>query len=266
MNQKLKIVWIGGNHLRHLYFLSQIQKNYSISAAIIQQREEMIPTPPIYIDEHDKENFIRHFEVRDKTEKKYFGIQTIDCQKLYIAKDELNSQKTIDFINLIKPDIVLLFGCDLIKDPLYSRLPRNTINLHGGLSPRYKGTATMFWPFYFMEPNHVGSTFHHIVSEPDAGEIVHQTVPKLERSDGIHDVACKTIVESAKEMTRLLEIYEHKRNWQVYKQKGSGRNFRQSDFRAEHLRIIYDLFNDDMVKFFLDGRIKPMKPNLVKQF
>ena len=96
MNQKLKIVWIGGNHLRHLYFLSQIQKNYSISAAIIQQREEMIPTPPIYIDEHDKENFIRHFEVRDKTEKKYFGIQTIDCQKLYIAKDELNSQKTID--------------------------------------------------------------------------------------------------------------------------------------------------------------------------
>ena len=76
----------------------------------------------------------------------------------------------------------------------------------------------------------------------------------------------KTIVESAKEMTRLLEIYEHKRNWQVYKQKGSGRNFRQSDFRAEHLRIIYDLFNDDMVKFFLDGRIKPMKPNLVKQF
>ena len=117
-----------------------------------------------------------------------------------------------------------------------------------------------------MEPNHVGSTFHHIVSEPDAGEIVHQTVPKLERSDGIHDVACKTIVESAKEMTRLLEIYEHKRNWQVYKQKGSGRNFRQSDFRAEHLRIIYDLFNDDMVKFFLDGRIKPMKPNLVKQF
>lgn len=117
-----------------------------------------------------------------------------------------------------------------------------------------------------MEPNYAGSTFHYIVSEPDAGDIIHQSIPKLEKNDTIHDVACKTIIQSTQDALKLLKIFNEKKCWQKFFQKGTGKNFFQSDFKPEHLRVIYNIFNDDMVKIYLEGRLKSKTPNLNKQF
>jgi len=166
----------------------------------------------------------------------------------------------------VSPDVALVFGSGLIKDPLLSVLPRQTLNLHLGLSPRYRGAATLFWPFYFLEPTYAGSTFHYLLTEPDAGEIVHQVTPELERDDTIHSVACKTVVASAEHCIRLLHMFEHKRGWQSYRQRGSGKNFLGSDFRPEHLRVIYDLFEDNLVALYLDGKLLSKTPTLIRQF
>jgi len=267
----MKIVWMGGNHPRHLFYLNSIHNSFQISGVVVEKRmggtNSLIPDPPTNISEHDRSNFIKHFENREKSEKKFFKNQKIpDVPKLEITKEQLNTQSTIDFIETINPDIILLFGCHLIKEPLFSKLPKNTINLHGGLSPRYRGTATMFWPFYFLEPNHVGTTFHHIVSEPDAGQIIHQSVPKLEHGDLIHDVACKSILSSSKDILELLKIFQKNGKWTTFKQKGTGKNFLERDFRSEHLRVIYDLFNDDIVDYFLNGKINPHSPDLIRQY
>ena len=39
----------------------------------------------------------------------------------------------------------------------------------------------------------------------------------------------------------------------AFKQKGTGKNFLESDFKPEHLRVIYDQFNDQMVDEFLQN-------------
>ena len=204
----MKILWIGGNHPRHLYFINKLQTKFQISGAIIQKRENVIPKPSENIEEVDKVNFVKHFSNRYLTEKKFFGNPSLPKSKiLKVTSLTLNSQKSVDFVNSINPDIVIIFGSDLIKDPLLSCLPKQTINLHLGLSPRYRGAATLFWPFYFLEPNYVGSTFHYIVSEPDAGDIIHQCVPTLDKDDKIHDVACKTVIVSSDEIhSRSLRI------------------------------------------------------------
>ena len=54
--------------------------------------------------------------------------------------------------------------------------------------------------------------------------------------------------------------------WEKFLQKGTGKNFLERDFRPEHLRIIYDSFDDDIVDKFLDGNIHSTKPNLIRQF
>jgi len=161
---------------------------------------------------HDKQNFLKHFSNRDKLEQKYFGNQELPhCPMLKVSKEELNLKNSAEFVNEIKPDLVLIFGCSLIKEPLYSSLPENSINLHLGLSPRYRGAATLFWPFYFMEPNFAGSTFHYIISEPDAGNLIHQSIAKLEVNDTIHDVACKTVIQSTEDMLKLLKKFKEKK-------------------------------------------------------
>jgi len=263
----MKILWIGGSHPRHLYFANALNQVYPLAGAIIEFREEMIPQPPDNIQEMDKKNFILHFTNREKSEKKYFGSQSIpECPILKVSKANLNAEESANFVKQIDPDIVMIFGCHLIKAPLFSALPYNSINMHLGISPRYRGSATLFWPFYFMEPNHAGSTFHYIISEPDAGDIIHQVVPQLDINDKIHDVACKTIIQSTMESIDLIKTYISKGAWQRYKQKGTGKNFLDSDFKPEHLRVIYNVYNDDMVQQYLKGNLKLQKPNLIRQF
>lgn len=264
---RVRIMWIGGSHPRHLYYANAINEQFPITAAIIEQRGAMVPQPPVGLDERDRSNFELHFANRDQAERRYFGDQAPPrVPILETSSEDLNSQESGDFVEKFDPEVVLIFGCGLIKGKLYSALPTNTINLHLGLSPRYRGAATLFWPFYFMEPAFAGTTFHFIVPEPDAGDVVHQVVPELKPEDRIHDVACKAVIQSSKAAIDLLEILASGGEWKRYKQKGTGKNFLSSDFKPEHLRVIYDVFDDDMVKQYLDSRLVSKKPTLIHQW
>ncbi|MBS3132168.1 methionyl-tRNA formyltransferase [Candidatus Woesearchaeota archaeon] len=263
----MRVLVIGGNHRRHLYFMDRISQSHELCGAIIEQREKFMPQPPEGIMEADRHNFIRHFTNREAAEKKYCGDKGVPkCEILEVTKESLNSDAAIGFIKRAKPDAALVFGSDLIAQSLIDALPKDTINMHLGLSPRYRGAATLFWPFYFLEPNYAGSTFHYLVSEPDAGNVVHQVVPQLKKEDGIHDVACRTLLESAEQAIKLLDIIKSGKRWKTFSQKGTGKNFLFRDFRPEHLRVIYNLFDDDIVKRFMEGSLKPGEPKLCRQF
>jgi len=117
-----------------------------------------------------------------------------------------------------------------------------------------------------MEPTYAGTTFHYIVAEPDAGEIIHQVVPPLDPKDGIHDVACKAVIQSTQDAVQLLEIYQSAGSWKRHKQRSTGKNFLSSDFKPEHLRVIYNVFDDDMVRRYLEGKLISKQPQLFRQF
>lgn len=263
----MKILGISGTHPRHLYYFSAIHKNFGLAAMIFETRENIVPQPPPGISEHDRSNFVIHFKKRDKAECHYFGNPALpDCPTLKLPLGNLNSQEAVDFVRRVNPDLALIYGSGMVRELLFSALPHHTINLHGGLSPRYRGAATLFWPFYFMEPTYAGCTFHYIVSEPDAGKIIHQTTPPLDPADGIHDVGCKAVVDATANMLQLLNVFSKQGGWRVFRQKSSGKNFLQKDFKAEHLRVNYDLFADKMIMRYLEGKLSATKPVLVRQY
>lgn len=263
----MRILWIGGSHPRHLYYINAVAAEFPLAGALIETRENLVPQPPARLPESDRLNFVRHFENRAQAEGRYFGDPSYpDCAQLETDSEELNSERSVEFIRSVDPDLVLIFGSGLVKDPLYSALPRHAINLHLGLSPRYRGAATLFWPFYFLEPPYAGTTFHYIITEPDAGDVIHQVTPELAADDGIHDVACKAVVDSAAEAVELVRILNRQGAWQIHQQRGTGKNFLASDFKAEHLRMIYDVYNDDLVRHYLEGNLPSKKPTLFRQF
>ena len=63
------------------------------------------------------------------------------------------------------PDAIAVFGTSLIRGPLLAMGRLGLFNLHGGLSPRYRGADCTFWALYNGEPENVGCTLHRI----DAG-------------------------------------------------------------------------------------------------
>jgi len=266
----MKVLLISGNHPRHLFVQETFLENKMVCKAIVMERENLIPSPPLNISNHDKNNFIKHFENRYNVEKKTYGQLKPEnvfsnIEVLYVTPNELNSNKSSKFVEKFDPDIAFIFGPDIIKPPLYTALPRFSINLHLGLSPWYKGSATLFWPFYFLEPQFVGVTFHQIIQRADAGSILHQSVPEISMGDGIHDVGANAVKKAKDDLYNLIDLLL-KNKWVLRDQKSTGRLFLTKDFIPIHLRVIYDLFNDKIVDAYLNGELGQKNPKLIKAF
>lgn len=264
----MKILILSGTHPRHLFVHQQVLAGATACAAIVMQRESTMPEPPGGLPARDRENFVLHFRERNDCETRGFGElrpETVfaDCATHFCSPATLNSPATAQFAKAFGADIAFIFGTDLVKDPLLSALPADRINLHLGLSPWYRGSATLFWPFYFLQPQLAGVTFHQIVPAADAGAILHQSVPELRLGDGIHDVAVRAVTKAGGELRNLLAARRRDGGWRYHGQKTPGRLFRASDFEPAHLRVIYDLFEGRMVDEYLEGRLGRRAPELV---
>ena len=256
----MRVVIISGSHPRHKYFVEKIAETGLLKGVVIQKRENMVFEPPIGLKYELKKLFIHHFQLRDDMEKKYFG--SIDMMHLkknvpFIEVDEadLNGHLVESFIKEVRADMIISYGPGLIHENILKLVNGYAFNLHGGLSPWYKGSATMFWPFYFLEPNYVGTTFHYITSRIDAGGIVHQSVPQLQYGDCMHEVSCKAIVKASEDVFKLLSKLQTGEILTGHPQKRNGKLFLDRDWRPEHLKLIYEVYNDNIVDLFLDGEI-----------
>ena len=263
----MKIVLFSGNHPRHLFVNREILKYFDEALVIIMEREELIPSPPKGLSALDKTLFSRHFENRNSVERKTYGDLRPEevfaqTETLYILPEQLNTADVAQKVSDFGADFCFIFGVDLILDPVIDVLPKNKINLHLGLSPWYKGAATLYWPFYHLQPQFCGVTFHQITKEPDAGEIIHQNGPILKQGDTIHDVGAKCVVQAKDDISKIIQHFKIHGEFNGKVQNTSGRNWRASDFNATQLRVIYELFNDDIVDHHLSGELSHKKPSL----
>jgi len=262
----VKLLVISGSHPRHVYATAPLLELGFETLFVQIQREDMIPEAPSNLAVRDKENFQRHFRQRKEAEELYLKLTTPVSYNgehgIFITDGELNSPKLADLVAKFAPDIAVVFGSGLIRNPLLSYLPEHTINLHLGISPEYKGSATLFWPFYMLEPQFAGYTIHKVVTKIDAGGIYTQGVPELSTSDGIHDVACKTVLEAQIELMRLVCHLATGGEVNTQTQKRSGKLWLTSDFTPSHLRIIYNTFDNDLVRAHLNKEVGFLHPRL----
>ncbi len=121
-----------------------------------------------------------------------------------IPPGELNAAATLDFLLSHEVDTVVVFGTDLIKPPLLGRWPGRMINMHLGLSPYYRGTATNFYPLLNLEPQYIGATIHQIDAGIDSGPILQHARPQLLPDDPPHVIGCKAILAGIDAMANVL--------------------------------------------------------------
>ena len=105
--------------------------------------------------------------------------------------------------------------------------------------------------------------FHQITKKADAGEIVHQCVPVLEYGDKIHDVGAKCVLKAVEDLPLIFNHWLKERKFEGVEQTTSGKNWISKDFHPSQLRVIYELFNDDIVDKYLNGDIGNRLPKLI---
>ena len=117
-----------------------------------------------------------------------------------------------------------------------------------------------------MQPNWAGMTIHQLTAKLDGGPVIHHSTPELVRGDGIHDVASRAVMQVADDLIRILEMIESGTAIAPQTQKSSGKLFVGEDWQPQHLRLIYNTFDNDIVDRYLDGEFGHRQPPLIKAF
>lgn len=260
----MSIVLITGNHPRHGHLVSRIAQSANVVGWIREVRESFIPSPPVGLDDDICELFATHFNRRDEAEAQFFGASVLpDVPRIDVALKDLNGEQVNSFLSDLSPHLVISYGCHKLN--INSIAPAGTTfwNTHGGLSPDYRGVTTHFWPSYFLEPQMTGMTLHETTEHIDGGAIVFQNAGTLVAGDGLHQLAARTVFEYAELLANKLVGLDFENLPCGYTQSGSGRLFLARHWRPEHLRLVYQQYNDRIVDAVLEGTLEGHKPSLV---
>ena len=260
----MAICLITGDHPRHKYLVKILFKSKKISGWVIEKREEIMPIIPENIENNLKQLFFHHFKKRNEVENSIFNLnnEIIDLPTFIIDKNRLNSKSTIEFIKNINPYLVISFGCHKLNSNFMEEINSRFWNIHGGITPDYRGVTTHFWPSYFLEPQMTGITLHETTNFLDAGEILLQTAAPMVRGDSLHRLACRNVEHFSETLLQKLYKLDLCQLPRGVVKKGYGKVFKGSDWRPEHLKIIYEIYKDKIVDAVLDGKLIGRQPKL----
>ena len=215
-------------------------------------QEEKSFQPMKYAGSSDDEAVIaRHFDARDASEHAYFeGHDRVKAPARRLPPGGCNLPEEVEAMRRAQPDVVLVFGTSLLKQPLIDSFPGRILNIHLGLSPYYRGAGTNFWPLVNGEPEYCGATIHFLDIGVDTGPIIAHVRPAIDRGDGPHDIGNKTISAAA---VALADAARRHAAAPIAgePQQGEGRVYRRADFSAAAVRRLYANFEAGMIDDYL---------------
>lgn len=199
---------------------------------------------------------IDHFARRARSEYDFFGsfveLTEDHSSPKIIPGGDINHEKYYREIRDLDPDLMVAYGCSLIKDPLLEAYKGRFLNVHLGLSPYYRGTGTNFWPLVHKEPEYVGATFMHIDEGVDTGEIIHQLRARVHPGDGPHQIGNRLISDVAMIYPELARNFDDLYSVDPPPEPEAENYFRKADYSDEATRKMYKNFEEGMIRTYLE--------------
>ena len=107
-------------------------------------------------------------------------------------------------IAALAPEFIFSFYYrQMLGDALLALGRRGALNMHGSLLPAYRGRVPVNWAVLHGETRS-GATLHHMVTKPDAGDIVAQTEVPILPDDTAGEVFDKVLVAAETTLWRAL--------------------------------------------------------------
>jgi methionyl-tRNA formyltransferase len=140
----------------------------------------------------------------------FFGVAAPELARkdLLVEVPHVNHPDLLALADRLQPDVIAVFGTSLIRGALLSRGRLGMFNLHGGLSPHYRGADCTFWALYNGEPDQVGCTLHRIDAGIDTGKLIAHIRPEVREGDDELKLFWRGIRNSAEAYVEMLERLE----------------------------------------------------------
>lgn len=95
----------------------------------------------------------------------------------------VNSQKTMDTLKELNPDVVLVNGTAIIQKKVLEAAKAVFINTHVGITPEYRGVHGGYWALRNQDAKRFGVTIHKIDTGIDTGDIIYQATGTVDKKD-----------------------------------------------------------------------------------
>ena len=255
-----KIILLTGSELRHEFFRKflAIHKDIIVLASYCESKKGNL-LELVNNDEQQNDSRLKHLITRKIVEKDFFEsfcFKVEDKSKpIFIKKGGINNTSHVSKIIQLNPDIIISYGCSIIRSELINIFKGRFINIHLGLSPYYRGSGTNFWPFVNNELQFIGATFMHIDEGVDTGEIIHQIRANIFHDDNIHQIGNRLIRDTFSECVKLIRSFDklEKMN-QLSIDSINVRYYTNKDFTEESISQAYKNISDGLIVNYLKNK------------
>jgi len=168
----------------------------------------------------------------------FFGANPprLERRDLLVEVPHINHPDVAALADRLKPDVIAVFGTSLIHGPLLEKGRLGIFNLHGGLSPRYRGADCTFWALYNGELDQIGCTLHRIDPGIDTGDLIAHICPEIREGDDELILFWRAVRDGTDAYAELLERLERGERLGQH-QPGKGRLYqvKQRGWREERV-------------------------------
>lgn len=149
----------------------------------------------------------------------------------------INHPDVVKLARELQPDLICVFGTSLIRGDLLNEGHLGIVNLHGGLSPEYRGADCTFWALYNGEPEKVGCTLHYIDAGIDTGRLIAHISPEVRDGDSELVLFWRAVRDSAEVYAEAVARLAQGERFGAA-QPGKGRLYQVRDRGLRHERTL----------------------------
>lgn len=120
--------------------------------------------------------------------KKIIKEKKLDTSNTYIHEysykvKNVNSDECHNIIQRIKPDLIVVNGTRIISEQTIKSVETIMINMHLGITPKYRGVHGGYWALAMNDAENCGVTIHKVDAGIDTGNIIAQQVIPISFED-----------------------------------------------------------------------------------
>lgn len=251
-----RIVILTGSELRHTFFRTYLASLTGIDVvhSFCEGAEKSLRVS-VEKSEGVKNLRMMHVSAREQSEKDFFGVfvDKVDDRShpTSLPKSDINLPHYAQMIIKAKPDLIVAYGCSIIREPLLSAFPGRFINVHLGLSPYYRGSGTNFWPLVNGEPEYVGVTFMHIDAGIDTGEILHQIRARYSWGDTPSQIGNRLIMDMTQVCGQMITCFPTLAKMTQLPKPIQEKVYKKKDYTEESVEILYKKMKEGLIDEYL---------------
>jgi methionyl-tRNA formyltransferase len=264
---KLRIIVLCGRSPRHLFVANALSEAADVLAIVQESGSEWNFRKVLRTLRPD--NFFRKVWRWIRDRRRYYGnpearfffgsdVPRLKHSELVREVPHINHPAVVRLADELKPDLIAVFGTSLIRGELLNKGRLGMVNLHGGLSPEYRGADCTFWALYNGEPEKIGCTLHYIDAGIDTGRLIAHICPEIFPTDTELQLFWRSVKDSATVYAELMHRLAQGENLGIPQQEmGRLYQVRQRGFRHEmrvnkllHAGLLSDLALGTRITWF----------------